>query len=531
MSRTPWGSERSTRIAGGDSSGSVPLALLSGAVAAAVISPLLWIVLRAQTVDPLRAWELLAWSRTVDIAATTIALVAAVTVGCVLLGLPLAFVTTRTDLPFSRLWTVLVALPLVIPSYIGAFAVVATLGRHGEVGSILGITPPPIDGFHGAVLVITLYTYPYVFLTTRAALLALDPSIVDAARALDESWTNTIRRAILPQIRPAIAAGALLSALYAISDFGTPAFMRLQVFTSAIYWEFGAFNVDYAALLSLQLLAVAAIILAIEARVVAADPGSDRGRGRPIPLGRWRWPAMGLMGLLVVLTLLAPIGVFLRWLWIGTGEEVAALSFEWWHAFNSVYLAGVTAIVAAVCALPVAYYATGPGGRLGRLFERATYVGFAVPGIVLGLALVFFGANYAPALYRTVPLLVFAYVVRFLPQAVGITRTSILQVDPHVIEAARTLDVGRSRTFLRVTLPLIAPGVIAGAALVFLTTMKELPATLMLQPVGMETLVTIIWAAQDTLFYRYAAIPAFVLVLISGMSMLILLFVEAHELR
>lgn len=508
----------------------IGLALLSAAIAATVVSPLIWIILRARTVDATRAWELLIWARTIDITVTTLGLVAVVTVGSILIGVPLAFLTTRTDLRFRRFWTIIAALPLVIPSYIGAFAFVSMFGTHGELGALFGIPLPTIDGFRGAALIITLYTYPYVFLTTRAALLAMDPSLIDAARSLNETWRGTLRRVTLPQIRAAIGAGALLSALYAISDFGTPAFMRVRVLTSAIYWEYGAFNVEYAALLSLQLLAVAAVILAIEARIGAEPPGQQRGTSSPITLGAWQWPAMGAIGILGFVTLVTPVLIFLRWLWIGTGTEVGALQFEWIYATNSLYLAGLAAIVAAGCALPVAYYATRAQNTLGRLFERATYIGFAVPGIVLGLALVFFGSNYAPWIYRTVPLLVFAYVVRFLPQAVGITRTSILQVDPNLIEAARTLDSSRMHAFRRVTFPLIAPGVIAGGALVFLTTMKELPATLMLQPVGMETLVTIIWAAHEGLFYRYAAIPALVLILISGLSMLVLIAVEEYEL-
>lgn len=509
---------------------SIGLGLLSAAIAAAVVSPLLWILLRASSVDPVRAWDLLTWGRTAEITATSIGLVAVVTAGSIAVGVPLAFLTTRTDLRYRRFWTIVAALPLVIPSYIGAFAFVSMFGTHGEISSLFGVSLPTIDGFRGAALIITLYTYPYVFLTTRAALLAIDPSLLAAARSLNEDWRGTLRRVTLPQIRAAIAAGALLTALYAISDFGTPAFMRVRVFTSAIYWEYGAFNVEYAALLSLQLLAVAAVILAIEARVGSEPPGRTRGEATRLELGRWQLPAMTGIALLGAVTLLAPVLIFLRWLWLGSGGEVAALEFELIYAINSFYLAGAAAVIAAVCALPVAYFAIRSRNPIGMLLERGTYIGFAVPGIVIGLALVFFGANYAPWIYRTVPLLVFAYVVRFLPQAVGITRTSILQVDPQLVEAARTLDTSRVRAFTRVTLPLILPGVIAGGALVFLTTMKELPATLMLQPVGMETLVTIIWAAHEGLYYRYAAIPALVLILISGLSMLILISMEEYEL-
>ncbi|WP_436346289.1 ABC transporter permease [Natronorubrum sp. FCH18a] len=500
------------------------LTALSGAIALLVASPLLWIGLRATQVDPGRARELLLSTRTAEILLTSLGLTAGVTVLSIVVGVPLAVLTTRTDLPYRRFWTIVAALPLVIPSYIGAFAFVSAFGRHGEVSDVLGVPMPRIQGLAGAVLIITLYTYPYVFLTTRAALLSMDASLVDAARTLNADRLEAFRRVTLPQIRPAIAAGALLAGLYAISDFGTPAFLHVEVFTSAIYWEFGAINVEYAALLSLQLLAVSGIILLIEARVGKDEDASGGSTsGTRIRLGRWKWPAMGTVAGIGVVTLIVPIAIFGVWLVRGTGGDAPTYAFEWGYAFNSVYLAALAAIVASAFALPVGYLAARADSSSARLFERVTYVGFAVPGVVIGLALVFFGANYAGWIYRTVPLLVFAYVVRFLPQAVSTTRTSVLQVDERLPEAARTLNAGRVETFRRVTLPLIAPGVVAGGVLVFLTTMKELPATLMLQPIGMDTLVTLIWSAHGTAYYRYAALPALILVIISGLSMLILL--------
>ncbi len=515
-----------------EANASLALAATSGVVAVLVASPLVWIFLEALQVDPARGVRLLTMSRTVDILLASVGLMVFVTVFSICLGVPLAVVTSRTDLPFRRLWTVLIALPLVVPSYIGAFAFVSAFGRHGEFGSVLGVTMPRIDGFWGAVLIITLYTYPYVFLTTRASLLSLDRSLIEAARTLDSGPFDAFRRVILPQIRPGIAAGSLLVALYAISDFGTPAFMRVSVFTSVIFQEGDIGNLAYASLLSIQLIAVIAVILVLEAALGREeDVGGGSSRGSRMRLGVWKWPAIGVMSVLTFVTLLVPVGIFGAWLARGTGGEARSLSFEVMYAVNSVYLAGLAALVSCLFALPVAYYSARSNSTLARLFERVTYVGFAVPGVIIGLALVFFGSQYAPWLYRTsVILLVFAYVVRFLPQAVGTTRSAVLGIDDELPEAARTLDAGRLETFRRVTLPQIAPGIIAGGALVFLTTMKELPATLLLRPFGMDTLVTIIWSAHDQVLYAYAALPALILILISGLSMLILLYQEEYGL-
>lgn len=497
--------------------------LIGSVIALLVVSPLLWLFLRAGAVDLTRAAELVFAPRTFEIGGRSIALVVATTLASVAMGVPLAVLTARTDLPAKRFFTVVIALPLVVPSYIGAFAFVSAFGRHGELTSVVGLELPRIDGFLGAVLVITLYTYPYVFLTTRAALRSMDASLVEAARSLDASPLDAFRRVTLPQIRPAISAGGLLVALYALSDFGTPAFMGVSVFTSAIYTEYESFNVGYAALLSIQLLTLAGVILYIESKTGQAHGETERHHGTSIPLGRWRYPAMAVVGLLGAVTVLLPIGLFTLWLLRGTGGAVPSLAFQPQHAVNSVTFALLAALTASAMALPVAYLGARGTSRIARVLERGTYVGFAVPGIVIGLALVFLGSTTVPWLYRTVPLLVFAYVVRFLPQAVGTTRSAIVQFDDQVAEAARTLNAGPWRTFRQVILPGIAPGVVAGGTLVFLTTMKELPATLMLQPIGRDTLVTIVWAAHESLYYEYAALPALVLIVVSGLSMVVLL--------
>jgi iron(III) transport system permease protein len=205
------------------------------------------------------------------------------------------------------------------------------------------------------------------------------------------------------------------------------------------------------------------------------------------------------------------------------------LTFDISYAVNSVSVATAAAIGAVLLALPIAYLSARSEGWLGSLPERATYVGYAMPGVVLGLALIFLGLKYVNAVYQTVALLVFAYIVRFIPQAVGIVETSILQVDPKHGEAARSMGDSPLRSFRRVTLPQITPGVVAGAALVFLTTMKELPATLLLRPLGFETFVTYIWQVQEQGYYGQAAVPALILVAVSALSMLVILKGDRYD--
>ena len=510
----------------------VALALLSTVIAVLVVSPMYWLVWQAWTVDPTRAYDLVFSSQTARITVNSLVLMVSVTILSILIGVPLAVLTTRTDLPYPRFWTIVAALPLVIPSYIGAIAFVSMFGSGGEIDSLFGATLPRVHGVRGSVFIITLYTYPYVFLTTRAALISMDSSLADAARTLNLGPFAAFRRVTFPIIRPGIAAGALLTALYAISDFGTPAFMQARVFTSRIYGEFSGFAVEYAALLALQLVTIVAVILVIEAGIGRDEDTSGGGnRGTAIRLGNWKWPAMGFISTIGVVTLVVPVAIFTTWVFRSEGDRIPALEFHPDVALNSVYLALLAALIACAFALPVAYYSGRTNSLVSRILERATYVGFAVPGVVIGLALVFLGIRTVPSLYRTgVWLLVFGYVVRFLPQAVGTVRSSVLQVEDETIEAAQTLNAGRFETFRRVTVPLIAPGMVAGAVLVFLTTMKELPMTLMLRPIGMETLVIKVWQAHGALAYRYAAIPALLLILISGATMLVLLRQERSTL-
>ncbi|WP_207589202.1 ABC transporter permease subunit [Halomontanus rarus] len=509
----------------------IGVTLVAAAIAAAVVAPLLWLVSTALGLGLETLVAQLTAPQSLEIAANSAVMVTLVTAGSVLIGVPMAYLTARTDVPFRRALTVGIALPLVIPSYIGAFAAVSMFGPRGEIQSLLepwGVESlPEIYGLAGTVVVLTLYTYPYVFLTTRAALLTLDDRLVDAARTLNHSRLAAIRRVVLPQIQPAIAAGALLVALYALSDFGTPAIMRFDVYTRVIYTR--RFDLEFASMLSLQLLTVTLLILALESRLRGDEVASGgRTRSKRVPLGRLRWPAVGLCASVIAVAVGLPILILVLWLLrsTATGDAGGSLLEVVW---NSVLVSTAAAAVAAVACLPIAYLAAYHRGRIVDALERATYLGYAAPGVVLGLALVFVGSRFLTPIYQQLPLLIFAYVVRFLPQAVGTSRAGFLGIDPQLPAAARTFGRSPVGAFRSVTLPLIAPGLLAGAALVFLTTMKELPVTLLLRPSGFETLVTRIWQAEEAGYFGEAAIPALVLVFVSGLSILFILSQEGYD--
>jgi len=514
------------------------LAVLSTIIALLLLTPFVWLVQEARRVGADETVSFVFSGNTLDIIVNSLVLTGAVTACSILVGVPLAILTVQTDLPFRRFWTVVAALPLVIPSYIGAFTFVSAFGPRGVLQDILaplGVEElPEIYGLFGATLVLTLYTYPYVYLTTRASLLSFDGKVVEAARTLNHSRWEAFRRVTLPQIKPGIAAGSLLAALYTLSDFGTPQIMRYDVFTRMIFVWYDNFFLGRAAVMSLLLLALTVVILAMESRISASSDGAhvSSGSRRPgqISLGRWKWPALVFCVSIAGLALALPIAILLMWLGRPSpGFADGGFTFEFGYVLNSVSVSVAAAVASVLVGLPLAYLAARGSSRLGSLPARASYIGYATPGVVVGLALIFFGLRFASVLYGSVIMLIFAYIIRFVPQAVGTMKSSILQVDPKHVEAAKTMGDSSLRSFRRVVLPQITPGVIAGAALVFLTTMKELPATLLLKPLGGQTIVTYIWQVQEAAYYGQSAIPALILVCISGLSMVVILWQDGYD--
>jgi iron(III) transport system permease protein len=497
-----------------------------------MLLPLVYLAVRAFEGGFANVLEIALRDRTLEVLLRSVLLAAAVTAASVVIAVPLAWLTARTDLPASNAWTVLAALPLVIPSYVGGFVFVSMLGPRGilqgYLESLFGVQQlPSIYGFPGALLALTLFTYPYVFLTTRAALRGMDPALEEASRSLGTSGWSTFLRVTLPQLKPAVAAGALLVALYVLSDFGAVSLLQYDSFTRAIYVQYrAAFDRTPAAILGLMLVALTLAILLVEARTrgraryYRSTAGAVRP-ARPVELGVWKVPALAFCGGVVTLALVMPVGVLTFWLVRGVSQG-EPLRLVWGAALNSVYVSGLAALVTALAALPVAILAVRFPGVISAAVERLTYVGFALPGIVLALSLVFFGANYAPWLYQGLVILVFAYAIHFLPQAIGSTRAALLQASPRVEEAARSLGKSPLRVIVSVTAPLARSGILAGMALVFLTTMKELPATLLLSPTGFDTLATRIWTATSEAFFARAAAPALILIAVSAIPMYLL---------
>ena len=515
------------------------LAAITLLIAALMLLPLLYLLFRAAGVG-VEAITLAYQPRTLQVLANSAGLALGVTLLSLLISMPFAWLTVRSDLPGRRIWAALGVLPLVFPSYIGAYVMVAALGPRGLVQNLLeplGVERlPSLYGFGGALLVLTLFSYPYLLLSIRAGLRNLDPALEEASRNLGYSPLQTFLQITLPAIRPAVTAGSLLIALYVLSDFGAVSILRANTFTRAIYIQYlSSFDRSLASVLSLMLVLFTLAVLALSQRLQSYRRGSretatSARSHTPARLGAWRWPATIFCAVVIAFSLIAPLSILLFWLGRGllAGESLIPMFAA---TVNSMRVAVITAVACGVLALPVAFYANRYSTALGATALQSIYLGYGLPGIVVALSLVFFGANYASALYQSLAMLIFAYTVRFLPQALGATRSSLLRVNPRLEEASRILGVGRFATVLRITLPLLRPGIWTGIALVFLSTMKELPATLLLGPTGFTTLATQIWSAADEAFFARAAAPALLLVAVSALSVALILRQEERGER
>lgn len=500
-------------------------------LAALLLFPLLYLLLRASEVDQQAAFDYLSRMSTLRIIGRSLLLVFSVSLTSCLIGIPAAWLTTRTNLIGREWWSVVLTLPLVIPSYVGAFALIGAFGPRGIfqgwLETLFGIERlPPIYGFWGAWFSVTLFSYPYIFLNVRAGLRGIDPALEEASRTLGKTAWETFYRVTLPQLRPFISAGILLVALYTLSDFGAVAMMQYNVFTRAIYLQLGV-NLNFAALLSLVLviftIAIMAVSILMEGRGQYYTQNIHR-KPRLVKLGRWQLAAQLYCFLILGVALIGPMSVVAYWLYNGYIVQGEPLTDIIRPLQSSMRIAALAALACGVTAVPLVFLQVRYPKFYNQWIARSAYLGYALPGVVVALALVFVGARYFSAtLYQTLPMLIFAYVIRFLPQALGPARASLMQVSPTVEECGLTLGKSRRKVFWGITLPLMRPGLVTGMALVFLTTMKELPLTLLLAPIGYDTLAVRIWSATGELFYARAAAPALVMVIISALSLVFVL--------
>ena len=485
--------------------------VLAAVVSAAAASiPLVYLLVRALESGTASIIETLSRGRVLEYAANSLGLAAATTATALVLGTAVAFVLTRVRVPFARTWLLISALPLAVPSYLAGYGWLVAF--------------PALNGFVPSWLLLTAVTVPYVTLPVAAALRGASGDLEGVARTLGRGQLRAFFVATWPSVRPAAIAGSLLVALYALSDFGLVAMMRFPTLTWGI-------NAAYSASFDRAQAATLALLLVVLALVVVAGERTAR-RHLPRAAARAVTPRTVRRGMLISLlpvVAVAPLvgvavpllGLFTRLLDAATLREIDVPRLL--EAVGStVGVAVAAALLAVLLALPIAALASRYRGRLVTAIESVGYLGHALPGIVVGLSLVFFALAVVPALYQSIVVLVFAYAVLFMPKAIGTMRAGLGDVPPRLIAVARTLGQSPLQAWWRVTVPLALPSVGIGALLVAIATMKELPATLLLRPTGVQTLATELWNRTVVFEFGAAAPYAALLVLVAAVPAVIL---------
>lgn len=488
--------------------------------AAAACIPGAYLFVRASEA-PQRAWEVFLTARTFALLSNTLGLALTVTVFSAILALPLAWLTVASNLPGRRVWSVILSLPLAVPSFIFGYVLLAAFGTGGLFDG-WSLPTPPVYGFWGAVIALTFSTYPFLFLSFRAALLREDPTMLEAAASLGASPLVAFLRVTAPRLVHALRSGGLLVAFYALSDFGAVSLLQYDTFSRAIFMQLeGSFDRSLAALwsLGLMLLSVAVLVLSefrSDAGLVTRGARASCHVDKPVRLGVWSIPSFALCGFAAGAGIGLPVFVISVWLSRARDNTGAELLLD--PTWNSVLASGLAAVATVVGAIPLGLLGARSSSLPARAIVRAAYAGYCLPPIVVALSLVSFGIHALPVLYGTLPMLVFAHVVRFLPQALGPVQGAFMDLSPRLSEAGASLGRGPAAVTLKVVIPLVRPGLLAGTTLVFLTTMKELPATLLLAPIGFQTLSTRVWSEAAEGRFAAGAYPSLVLVLVSALS-------------
>jgi iron(III) transport system permease protein len=454
--------------------------------------------------------------------------------GTLLLGGGLAALVSFYDFPGRRWLDWALVLPLAMPAYVLVFVLLGQYDADGwlqrAARDVLGVQLPEIRSTGGTIVVLTAVLYPYVYVLGRAAFLEQTRDTFEAARSLGLSHARAIRRLALPLARPALAAGVALAVMEALADFGAVNLLNYRAMTDAIYrvW-YGAF--DQAAALQLATvlvtLTVSLVLLERMLRGRARYHGA-LARGEAVVPRRLRGPAAWLAAALPVallaVVLVGPLVQLAFWSIRSLGEGAAARDLAQ-SALTSLGLAAVAALVAVVAATVVVYGKRTRPSRIGGATARVQTLGYAIPGTVVAVAVYIplawldrridgaFGTGLL--LTGSAVGLVLAYLVRFQALAFFAVEARMVRLDPALDHAAQSLGADRNRVLSDVHLPLLWPGLVTAALLVFVEVMKELPATALLRPLGNDTLAIAVWEATKDSRFDTAALPALLIVVVS----------------
>lgn len=495
-------------------------------------------------------WLHLWRTQLLELVGQTLLLLVGVGVGTLIVGGGLAWLVVHHRFPGRGVLEWALILPLAMPAYVIGFAFIGLFEYAGALQTALrgwvgaGVRLPEIRSYAGVVVMMTLVFYPYVYLLARVAFREQGAASVETARMLGRSRGAAFLRITVPMARPALVAGVALAMMEALADFGTVASFGYRTLTEAIYrvW-YGMFDRIAATQLASVLLIFAAGLLLLERRSRGRARFTQGGRRGPVvePVRLAGWRAAGATGACVgvlALAFLLPVGQLGWWALaaIRAGRVAPDFATLLWHTCA---LAGAAAAVASLLAVLLAYAGRLHGTATVRVAAQLASMGYALPGAVIavGVLLPLAWADHAlvPSLERALgrPLgllltgsatgLILAYVVRFLAVGLQTVDASLAKIPPSLDDAARMLGARAASALRRVHLPLIRGGLLTAVVLVFVETMKEMPATLLLRPVGLNTLAVEIWERTSESMWHEAAVPALTLVAVGLLPVVLLI--------
>ena len=454
----------------------------------------------------------------------TVSLIILVVTFSILISLPLAFLNVRTNLPFSKYLTSISVLPIALPSYVMATTQIEIWSKNGWVHNFFKMffdmnSFPSFYGLPGSVFVLSLITYPYVYIGLSAMFRRFDYQMIDASRTLGDSPFATARKVVFPLVKPTVIAGSLLVSLYVLSDFGAVSLLRYNTFTIAIFNRMYNSISNYG-VLEISLLAVlfCFIILTIETKTkneARHFSNSNLSDLKKIDLGAWKWVIFPISLIPLIFGFILPVSVLIYWLIIGFGENMGFIDVIQ-PTLNTLFISSVSAVFITIVCIPLLITIRKNIKIFSFLIDKVSYIGLSLPGVIVSMSLVFFCINYFDYIYQTFIVLVLGYFISFLPAALGPIKSSMTQIDPKLEDASFTLGASKIKTYYNVIVKLSSPGFIYGGVLVFILCLKELPVTLILSPIGFQSLATEIWSSASEAFFVKTALASIILVVIAG---------------
>ena len=485
-------------------------------------------------------WAHLWRTQLLELTLNSLLLVAGVGAGTFVLGTALGWLVTSHDFPGRRVFEWALVLPLALPAYVIGFATLGLLDYPGPVQTMLrrllgpGAGLPDPRGYWGVVLVMTLVFYPYVYLLARTAFREQGAATLETARTLGRSRWQAFRQVSLPMARPSLVAGASLAMMEALADFGTVATFGYRTLTEAIYrvW-YGMFDRVAAAQLATLLLLFALALLLLEqalrgrARFVQSQRRGPGVQRMPLTGGRAA-AATAACALVLTAAFVAPLGRLVVWA-VGLVPTWRTVMPAFGTVLlNTVLLASAAAVLTCLLGLALGYAARLHPVAAVRVAVRVAGMGYALPGSVIAVGILIplarldhvvagvtewaLGRPAGLILTGSAAALVVAYAVRFLAVGLQTLEASLVKIPPSFDDAARSLGAGVTGTLTRVHLPLMRSGVLTALVLVFVETVKEMPATLLLRPFGFDTLSVAVWERTAESQWPEAAIPALAIV-------------------